>query len=107
MSNKANNIKITYKDLLKAGRLTAPDRVLIGCSFMFAFLVIAALIVVFISSMKTAIAPVTLCCLAFLLIALGLVYFSLARLGNPKKAVWFLIVAVLAAVVVFVLATLV
>jgi len=106
MSDEKNNIKISYKDLLKAGRLAALDRVLIGCSFMFAFLVIAALAVVFISSMKTVTAPVTLCCLAFLLIALGMVYFSLARLRNPEGAVWFLIVALPVAVVVFVLATL-
>ena len=99
-----NSTRVGYKDLLKSGKLSAVDRILISSSFIFAFLVLIALIVMLISSINTLSPSILLCGLAFLLLALGLVYYSLARLHHPKNALWFLYITFPISILVFILA---
>lgn len=104
MTDKNFDTKLTYKDIFKSGKLPAIDRLLIGCSFMFAFLVMVAMIVILISTIGNISSSLLLGGLSFLMLALGLVYYSLARLQNPRKAWWFLIISVPVAVLAFILA---
>lgn len=99
-----NSTKVTYKDLLKSGKISAVDRVLISSSFIFAFLVLIAMIVMIFGAMKSLTPSVLLCGLAFLLLSVGLIFYSLARLQHPKNALWFLYITIPISIIIFVIA---
>lgn len=84
-------------------KLSKLDRILIGVAFGFAFLSLIDVIVMVFSSLSDCSEATMLRKFALLLFGVGFLYYSLARIRNPRKAIWFLVVSVPISVMVLII----